>query len=298
MARIDQALREQQLIAALANPRGVNVAEFARDYDYVERTVRRDLQTLETLHPIHQVSPGVYRLASKPRHPMVASLLPDELLAIDAARREAKKWRRTRLGQALERAWSKLAVAHSATPTEPNPAIEATLSFGEHLGVDYANCHRIIATLESAIANHVAVSCQYQRIKGGEISERIIEPGELHSEPALDSLYLVAWCRLRSDVRVFAVHRFKSATCIESPSIQRTDSRSRAAFKNAFHIWRDSNAADVHLRFTGDATAYITERTIHRSERKVHNPDGSVDLFFSVGGIQEVLRWLLAVAFK
>ena len=43
MARIDQVMRETQLMAALANPRGLNIAEFARDNGYVERTIRRDV---------------------------------------------------------------------------------------------------------------------------------------------------------------------------------------------------------------------------------------------------------------
>ena len=266
------------------------------------------------------------------------ALLPNELLAIGAARAGAKGWSKTKLGRALESAWCKLSAqgldasqrlppngqhqprtappeswpgsgldsfdvtaalgleACSDGPTSVDllgntsdastetaaqdhraPLTPApSLSFGDHLGIDYGRFHRTIATIETAIERRVAIACRYRRIRGGQESERVIEPSALHVDPALDSLYLIAYCRLRKAVRVFAVHRFLSARTMESVAPRRPELRTKAALQGAFRVWRDETVSQVHLRFFGDITTHVAERVVHKSQRIAWNVPPSV----------------------
>lgn len=339
MGRNEQLVQSLRLMEALVVSRtGVSVREFAEQHDLVVRTVRRLLHAIGNVHPLEEVSKGRYRLMWQRARLPSAALAPDELLAIDVARRNAASWRKTRLGAALDRAWAKLStpareeaapvssaaevaanrsmvataagrpgaghkpeVPQHATsgvgevePSPREPQNSARLTFGEHLGVDYQRAHRIIATIESALAEQRAVHCTYRRIRGGELTERVIEPGELHYSPSLDALYVIAYCRLRQDVRVFAIHRFVSAKTIDSSIQPRAQTRSAAALKRSFRVWCDENVHRVHLRFSGDLVAYIAERRIHRSQKVTRNPDTTLDLTFDVAGTQEVLHWILS----
>jgi predicted DNA-binding transcriptional regulator YafY len=296
VGRNDQQVRVSLLLRSLMNASGVRVVEFAQRHGIHERTVRRDLAALErTGHPIWQSEPGRYQIDASKRSLKVSpvtALTADELIAIGAARAGAAQWRKTKLGRALETAWCKLSV-QAMDDGEASPPT-ASLTFGEHLGINYDRYHKIIATIEAAIANRVAITCRYRRIRGGEQTDRIIEPGALHVDPALDSLYLIAFCRLRNDIRVFAIHRFVSAATVDSPIPKRPELRTAAALHGAFRIWREQTVTSVHLRFFGDAAAHVAERVVHKSQRIVRHPDqNGADLFFEVAGTQEVLRWLL-----
>jgi len=306
VGRNEQQARTQLLMRALMTSSGVRIADFARRNDFNPRTVRRDLESLVAGgYPIAEAEPGRYQLDPKStRLAPIPPLLPDELLAIGAARENASEWRKTKLGRALDSAWCKLSMNHSAATTAPAaapPSVPAALSFGEHLGINYDRFHRTIETIEAAIAKRVAISCRYRRIRGGEESERIIEPGVLHVDPALDSLYLIAYCRLRNDIRVFAVHRFLSAHTIDSKITARPALADATALDGAFHIWRDKTVSQIHLRFFGDDTAHVAERTIHKSQRtqwltppNTPSADTVLDIFFEVAGTQELLHWLLS----
>jgi len=88
-------------------------------------------------------------------------------------------------------------------------------------------------------------------------------------------LYLVAWCRLRRDVRVFAVHRFRAVALGRERFAPRAGVSSRAALRDAFRVWRSANVYRVRVRFAVGVAEEVRERAAVGRTAVVFGPESS-----------------------
>lgn len=292
MASAEQMVRVIALGQALASSRhGVVLRRFADERGYPIRYVHRDLKTLEQAGFPIEGENGRYRLAVDQAPQIQLKVDEEELLALFAARELAGPLRATALGRALDRLWAKLGSRGGQGPLLPQG--ESSLSIRPALAIDYGPHRAHIAVIERAIARREALACRYRRVRTGEVSERVIEPGELHVDPALESMYCIAWCRLRAAVRVFAVHRFLELRPAGEAAPLRPETRSRVALRRAFRIWRGDTVERVRLRFAATVAGEIQERRWHPSQTLEPDPSGGVILAMEVAEPAELERWLL-----
>lgn len=122
----------------------------------------------------------------------------DELIALFIARRLAPGLRDTNLGRSLDSLWGKLST----------PGRQTNLAFGDEgwlqvpapAAIDYGP-HRItLDTIRDAIRARCALEIHYRKSDGSE-SQRVIEPALVRWDPAVETLYVVAWCRQRDEQR-------------------------------------------------------------------------------------------------
>lgn len=290
MARNDQIVRILTVAQALMRSRrGVPLRALAERHGYRLRTLYRDVQALDAAgFPVVKEKDRFRIAAEATAAPFGVD--PDELLALFIARRHAAGWEGTSVQRALDRLWGKLTTRGGASGALL-PAGISPLSARVPFAHDYAAHARHVATFERAIRERVAVSCRYRALSG-EITARVIEPGQLHWDGGLETLYLIAWCRLRRAVRVFATQRFLMVSLTRSAFRPRADATSEA-LRDAFRVWRDEHASRVRLRFAPAAAAEIAERRWHRRQRLTRREDGGVELAFEVAGLTEVERWVL-----
>lgn len=295
MARGDGVVRSRMLERALADTRrGIALREWAAKHGFHWRTVYRDLHALEDSGvPVIEVEKGRYALDPDWELKVSATFTSEEILALYSLKRLAAAVQPTRLGRALDRVWAKVAADQRQTRLLPHGQADGDMSIRSWTPIDYGGFHKIVETLEAAVRERHAVICKYRRLDG-EVTQRTVEPGQLHYDPQLEALYLVAWCRLRNALRVFAVHRFLAAQMTDEVIPLRPETRSTAAFKNAFRVWRESKVVTVRARLRGTAAAELRERKVHASQKLVERDDGEVEVSFDVAGLAEVERWLLA----
>lgn len=74
------------------------------------------------------------------------------------------------------------------------------------------------AVLEQALAERRVVWVEYED-GAGELSRRCVEPVALVT--AEGEWYLLAWCRLRDDARVFRLDRLRRALAADEPALVR-----------------------------------------------------------------------------
>lgn len=153
---------------------------FAGEHEFPWCIGRRELNVLDEGLPIQECEPTCYSIDPKFKPQPLPPLTGRELLALDPALQGARDWIKTSLGRDLESALCELSgrIEELASRGETAAKFLCSMSFGEHLGIDYARFHRIIETLEVAKVRGVAVSCRYHRIRGGEVSNRTLAPGE------------------------------------------------------------------------------------------------------------------------
>lgn len=294
MGREDQHARGRLLEQALIESRrGVSIVEFARRHGFDKRTVYRDLHALQDAGVPVACVDHRYRVVEGWRPARPAALTAEELVAVHAARRLARPLRNTRLGRALDRAWAKLA-GDGAQPSlfPPAPADE-DVNIRSHLTLDYGRFHRIVETFERAIAERRPVDARYQSLRSSEIVARTIEPGSLHFDPSLESLYLIGWCRLRRDIRIFAIHRFMAAAMTDETFRPRPELRSEVALRHAFRVWREAHVRRVRVLLRGRAAREARERRWHASQA-VEDNGNHVVVTFDVAGLMEIESWVLA----
>ena len=291
MARNDRTVRLEVVKRALAQSRrGVVLKPLAEKHGWNLRTLYRDIETLQAAHfPIVEEE-GRYRLDGKVTT-FSGSPTPDERLALYLAREQAAGWKHTSLGRALDTLWNRVSSSDGQAalfPVESVPWI-ATRAFS---AIDYSQHRRIVETIERAARERLVISARYRAARAGRLSSRQIEPGQLHWDPGLESLYLIGWCRLRNDVRVFAVHRFQAVTLLDEHCPPRPETRSVAALKQAFRVWRSDRVEKVRIAFAPEVAAEIRERRWLAGQQVMENDDGVI-LTGEVAGLAEVERWVL-----
>ena len=294
MARSDQIVRILTVARALsASRRGVSLKALAERLGVPWRSVYRDVAALERAgFPVEEGENG-RRLRSDWTAPNLPGFEPDEILAFFAVRALTQSWRATALGRPLDRLWMKLTASRTGQGALVPVGREAWFAVRSPLAIDYRAYEGTIAAFEKATRERLVVACRYGALSTGELTTRQVEPGELYWDPGLESLYVIGWCRLRGDVRVFAMHRFASATLTEEHFAPRAETRSKAALKNAFRVWRGSSAEAVRIRFSRAVAQEIRERTWAPGQKITEEAGGGLVLKLEVAGIAEVQRWVM-----
>jgi len=292
MARNDRIVRVEALKQALCASRsGVALKTLAERHAWNLRGLYRDIEALESAGYIIDRDDHRFRIVNNPRN---APGVPDadERLALFLARQNARGWKETSLGKALDRLWHRVSATGDGQaallPIESTPWITTR----ELTGIDMSAHRTIIATLERATRARLVINARYRALSSGQVSSRFIEPGELHWDPALESLYLIAWCRLRADVRVFAAHRFVAVALTDEHCAPRPETRSRSALRNAFRVWRSEHVEKLRIRFAPEVADEIRERK-WLANQQLAEDHGGVVLTGEVAGLAEVERWIL-----
>jgi predicted DNA-binding transcriptional regulator YafY len=293
MPRNDRIVRVETVKSALLSSRqGVSLKVLADRHDWKLRNLYRDIDALDAAGYIIRHENQRYWIEGTRER---AASVPDadERLALYLARQNARAWKETSLGKALDRLWHRVSATGDGqaalVPVESAPWITTR----EWTGIDYATHRQILLTLERATRTRAAVDVRYRALSTGKTSSRIIEPGELYWDPALETMYLIAWCRLRQDVRVFAVHRFLAVVLTNEICPPRAQTRSRAALHRAFRVWRSDHVTKIRVWFAREVADEIRERK-WLAEQKLEDSDGGVVLSAEVAGLAEIERWVLS----
>ena len=179
----------------------------ARRFEVSVRTIERDLSALQQAGVPIYASPGRtggYAIdAARTLPPLNFSAAEATAIAVALARPGA-----TPLAQAARTALQKVLGAMAAVEAEGARALAGRV----HVLTGAASGMPVPADLERAVVDGQVVEVEYED-KSGVTSRRRIEP--LGFVGVEENWYLVGWCRLREDRRVFRVDRFQSVRVLE-----------------------------------------------------------------------------------
>lgn len=277
--------------AMAATRRGVSLREFAKQHGWPQTNIYADFKRLEKAGlEITQVATGRYAISEGAVGSWLDGRDSDELLALYVVKHAMGALGATSVGRNLERLWVRLSRRGHQGSLIPEES--GTLSVNAAAAPDLAPHAKTIALLERAIVERRCVRIVYRRIENGEVTERDVEPGFLHVDASLGGLYFVGFCRLRQEVRYFAVQRVWAATLLDQ-RVPRRAELSVSLQKRAFRLWWRENVVRVIVRFSATVAGEIRERTWHPSQRLRELPGGGVELSIEVGDPRELLRWVM-----
>ncbi len=163
-----------------------------------------------------------------------------------------------------------------------------TFRFGAIRQVD----PEILNTVSKALQNRRSLKINYYAVGKDEISERALDPY------LLDNLrgdwYLVGFCHLRQDLRVFSLNRIKNCFMLPGTFTIPGFFSYREYIKNAFGILRSDDPVEIAVELRGFEARLARERTWHASQRIEEREDGSIVIHLKVTGVEEVKRWVLS----
>jgi len=175
------------------SPRYVEVAELAARFGVSRRTIARDLSMLrDSGLPIASAPRMGYRLDITPAPPPLSFTTAEALVIAMALGRLGDE----RTAAEAAGAMGKLAAAMSASVS----------------GDERSKLSAVAREIEHALLRRHALRIEYTDGKGA-LTSREVEP-QIFLGGRGGLWYLVAWCRLREDVRVFRLDRIATASVL------------------------------------------------------------------------------------
>lgn len=276
-SKADKTTRCLTLLGALVRARrGVQLSAFYKRREWGERSAYRDIDRLKKIGvPVEQPERGWYRVADGWIPSGAIDVKRDELGALDAARRLVP------MLHELETLWMKLS-GDNQLRLSFEPAIE-----GRPPTINYTPHKITIAMLQRARRDSRVVRLVYNDASGAETT-RCVEPAIVRWEPALEALYLVAWCRTRSAIRTFAVHRIVSVVDTDELFVRRAEAADELG--KAYRVFARPTVEHVSLLFSAAVAREVCERLWHASQATCVLADGSVRIEMQIAAPEELER--------
>ncbi len=295
MARSDQLGRQWKIIQAFISARkGKSVSELARELGCHTRTVYRDLEALQAAgFPFYSEQAGkqsLWSLMDTAKRKIPIPLDLTELMALYFSRDMMKMLKDTIFYDSLETLFQKI---RSTLPREYITylnRIENSLTVHPKPYKPYGEYREIIEQVNEAVLQRRWIRIDYFSMHRKEDSCREVAPYRIWFFDG--SFYMIGYCRLREDVRIFALDRIRRLeTTPETFDIP--DSFDMDAFmKSSFGVFH-GEPVTVKVRFSPDIAGYIAEKVWHDSQIIEREKDGSILFSAEVAGTDEIKFWIL-----
>ncbi len=212
MNRIDRLYAIVEELRARA-PRKLQAADLAARFEVSSRTIERDVLSLQEAGvPIwSQRGPdGGYALDPRRTLPPL-NLTAEEAVALATALAASGPMP---FAEAARSARMKLAAVMAKVEAQQAEALSKRIRIARRKQTNT----KLIRTIEDGVLRRVVVDLVYEDRNGNE-SERAVEAQGLFASNT--GWYLIGWCRMRNDGRVFRLDRIKSAAPTDEPIPER-----------------------------------------------------------------------------
>jgi predicted DNA-binding transcriptional regulator YafY len=297
MPRNDQVTRQWWLLRKLEGSRGASLQELSdslpQDCTCNIRTIRRDLEALEVCFPLYTErvdGQTHWRLMEGYRNVPALAFSATELMALLLTRDLLKPLEGTHIKDSLDSVFNKALAALPAEGTAYIGQMQGYFSVGLGPHKIYRDHKENIERLTRAISQHRTVQMRYYSASRDATSRRDVDP--YHIWYALGALYLVGYCHLRREVRLFAVDRIRSLTTTNKPCQMPLGFDLEGYLKDALVAMR-GEPIEVELLFNRETTAWAKDREWHASQQVTMLKEGRMKLRLHVAETRELVGWIL-----
>jgi predicted DNA-binding transcriptional regulator YafY len=306
MSRGDQVTRIYKIISILeGNSHGLTVKEIHErvkdQFDATERTVRRDLQAIESFSfPLEVIEPDadsdrdakgtLYKMNRSMKVAKHLTLTPGELFGLYLMRGMLKPLQDTIFYHDLNTFFVKV---DSLIPEKDRTylgEISQELHFEPAprwgLGIDPDS----LETVRAACTNAQVLEFEYESANSQTRKKRRVGPHFLYF--AKGSLYLMGEDLGDQTLKVFSIPRMNSVAMSPTPyDTKKVDPEQY--FSGSFGVFRNEEVQKVTLRFDSTVTPYVRERRWHASQQVVKLADGGLEMILQVGITPDFIQWVI-----
>jgi predicted DNA-binding transcriptional regulator YafY len=297
--RNDQITRQWHLLRRLENTRGLTLSQLVEavpdDYPKNTRTVRRDLEALEAVgFPVvteRHHGQTRWRLIEGFRNIPALGFSATELMALTFSRKLLQPLEGTEIQAALNSALNKVASALPPQGHEYIRALDNLFSIGLGPHKNYQQYTKTVDLITQAIDKTRTAQMRYFSASRGTTSRREVDPYRLWY--AAGGLYLIAYCHLRKDVRLFAVERIRSVALTDHPYQMPLGFDVEEYVQDALMVMR-GRRIDVELLFSEKVAAWVKDKLWHASQESFPMKDRRLKMTLKVADTDELVGWILS----
>ena len=295
MARGEQLSRQWRIIQLLINSHvGHSAADLAQSLDCHRRTVYRDLEALQQAgFPLYNEQikgKMVWRILDAVKHHVPTPLDLTELIALYFSKDMLKATGNATFFNSMESLLEKI---KTLLPEDYLHYLEkAAASFGVGLGPQKFEGPKaeVLQTINEAMIKQQLLEINYFTISRQEASWRKVAPYKVWFFDG--TFYLIAYCCLRNEVRIFAIERIHDLRVAEEVFEIPNDFDAEAFMETSFGVFQ-GRMEQVRIRFDARIAAYIKERTWHSTQSLSTQDDGSLIMDVEVAGTEEIRYWIM-----
>ncbi|MCF8079036.1 MAG: transcriptional regulator [Desulfobacterales bacterium] len=294
MARGEQLGRQWKILQILIGSRGKTVYELAQVLCCHRRTVYRDLEALQLagfpLYTDRKEGKNCWVLLDADRRHTPLPLSLTELMALYFSRGMLKGAKDTVFAQALESLFEKIRATLPPQTVDYIDRAEETVRFSTRPFRRSSGGGTAVEQVQEAIVNRRSLDLVYYTMSRQEETRRRVDPYKIWFFDG--AFYLIAYCRLRKEVRIFSMDRIRdlhtAADGFEPPE----DFDADRFMEKSFGVFVGPGIA-VKVRFSKKIAGYIQERLWHPRQVLTPLADGALDFEATVAGTEEVKSWVL-----
>ena len=122
------------------------------------------------------------------------------------------------------------------------------------------------------------------------VTRRNVDPYRLWY--SVGALYLIGYCHVRKDVRLFAVERIRSLNISNRPCQMPLGFDLEAYVRDALGAMRGP-LIEIELLFNAATAAWVKDQTWHSSQKLTSLKDGRLKMVLEVSDTPELVGWIL-----
>lgn len=294
--RGEQLSRQWRLIQRLAQSRaGVSLDELADELECVRRTVYRDLDALMLAgfplvserrdgRVFHRFLDG-FRMGGSP-------FTADEILALAFGEDLLRILEGTVFHDSIRSALAKIRSGLSPQLAEYLERLRESFRVLPGPHKSYSRFRDTIRTLNQAVLERRCVRIRYRTGSTGAVRSRELDPYRIWYRSG--ALYVIGLDHRSGEVRTFAVDRIRRIELSEQRFEVPESFDFDATVGSAFGVVHEPETQQVRVRFEPSWATWVGERTWHPTQKLTPLPGGRLELTMQVGGVAEVLSWVLS----
>jgi predicted DNA-binding transcriptional regulator YafY len=275
------------IIHAIQAKPGITAKELADKCEATERTIYRDLRTLDVLVPLTNEGYGkgytfmgdfaVYPLNWTEQEAMVFSLLPS---VVD----------QSKLPPGFDTAYDKVMASHYKQKSRNNEIVQNIADIIQMGTPAYKEENpNFLFPLIQAILSQKTLKTIYHTQSRNELTERFMDPYYL--VPRDQRFYLIGFCHLARDVRTFRLSRFRDVQ-LTAQTFDKSHFNIKQYLKNTWSIERGEEQIHFKVKFSPELARYIKEEELFVRPKMTNLKDGSLLFEVTVNHDREFLNWV------
>ncbi|MBA3849155.1 MAG: DNA-binding protein [Opitutus sp.] len=277
----------------LQDGRQTNCTKLAEHLEVSPKTIMRDLAFMrDQLDLPCEYDPQTFtwRYAYPVKNFPTVQISEGELLALLVARKALEQYQGTPYHAQLAAAFDKLSAGLNDRISFSPTGTMGNISF-HHAGLGRSDL-QLFEKLSRAMHGSREVAFDYRKPGGSRTAERRrVQPYHLANRD--NAWYLVGHDLVRGSLRTFALARMKSLAVAEKTFQRPADFSPEKFFGKAFGAFVGTGDYRVIVRFNAAVADQIRERCWHESQETRDLPDGGVEFSVQLGGLDEIVRWIL-----
>lgn len=295
--RGEQLARQWRILRHIeASKNGMTVAEMADLEGIGVRTAYRDLEALQEAgfplyyEKVDRINRWAFVDTYKFRVPQPFTMT--ELMSLHLYSDLIRMFKGTAFYDSLESLFKKVRSTLPPQALAYLDKVQSTFAVGIKPYKEYGQFKEIINQVNQAVTDGLSLEIAYQPLRTGKEVLRRVDPYKIWFFEG--AIYLIGYCRLRGEVRMFVVDRIKMLRVSDEKFDLPKDFSLDEFMKHSFKVIQ-GELHTVKIRISPQWSRWVGEKIWHESQKIEKLEDGGLELTFRVAGLSEIKMWVLSL---